>query len=81
MLQRAALVTRNTKNGFDFIRDDVPLGKTYWVDLGSAKIVGWGRRERPGEVFYYECIYARDGPEDTNGGYMPLELLEVEANA
>lgn len=81
MLTKATLISRNSKNGFDWIEDHVPLGKVYWVDLASIVSLRWGHESRPGESFYYDCICAYDTPEGGYHEYLPLELLQIEANA
>jgi hypothetical protein len=81
MLHRATLISRSTRDGWDVIEDDVPLGKVYYVDLESVAVFWHGLVERPGECVERECIRAYNTPQGGDGGYMPLELLKIEAKA
>lgn len=51
-LHKAILVKRTTEDGVDFIEDDVPLGKEYWVDLDSLGPLEWGCLDRPGKKIH-----------------------------
>lgn len=79
MRQKATLTSRFTKDGWEVIRDEVPLGKVYYVDLESVTTLQHGQVERPGQWKDRECILAYNTPEGGEGGYLPLELLKIEA--
>lgn len=74
------LKARETADGVSFVRDEVPLGKTYWVVPGSHKIDVWfdaltdKRTERL-------TIWAYSSPTGWDGGWYPVELLEMEEGA
>lgn len=71
-LVTATLVVR-TVDGLGVIRDDVPLGKTYRVDLDSAQDCAWfnhGTQQR-------SLLCVRDVDND---GWLPLDLLRIEAD-
>ena len=80
-MHKARLVSRNTKDGWDYIRDEIPLGKIYYVDLNSIGAVPWSQIENPGVWVWRKCIRVYNTPEGGDGGWMPLELLQIEANA
>jgi hypothetical protein len=80
-LHKATLISRYTKDGWNVVEDDVPLGKVYWVDLESIATLKHGQHWRPGIEVDRECILAYDTPKGGGGGYMILELLKIEANA
>ena len=81
MLHKARLVSRDTKDGWHYIRNEVPLGKTYYVDLDSIVSVPCSKIENPGVWVKRELIRVYNTREGGDGGRMPLELLKIEANA
>lgn len=81
MRQKAALIGRVTEEGFDVVYEHVPLGKLYYVDLNSVETMTVGNRNHPGVLVKKLMIQAYDRPEGGPGGWMPVELLKIEANA
>jgi len=71
------LIARNTADGTDFVFDDVPLGKTYWVEMDTAHNAKW---ERSGKVVVRYSAVCYDSEHGYEGGMMPLELLRPEVN-
>lgn len=74
-LANATLKTRNLGFGDDFVRSEVPLGKTYTIDLDSvdgfyAVEGGTGRHV----LIQAAMVYENGKP----AGYMPMPLLNVE---
>ena len=47
MLNKATLISRDLKNGWDLIRDEIPLGKVYYVDLQDIVKLECGRKQSP----------------------------------
>lgn len=80
MLHRATLLGRNLSNGLDFINDDVPVGKAYYVDLNATAKLTFALPDRGLEVTL-SCILAYDRPDGGYHGFMPMELLKIEADA
>ena len=81
MLNKATLISRDLKNGWDLIREEIPLGKVYYVDLQDIVKLECGRKQSPFTVVLVDCIMAYDHSWGGHHGYMPLELLRVEADA
>ncbi len=84
MLHKATLISRDLKNGWDFIRDEVPLGKIYYVDLNKITELTFGRVDPVPQTIRLSCVLAFDTPEGGAcgyHGYLPLEVLKIEANA
>jgi hypothetical protein len=81
MLNKATLISRDLKNGWDLIREEIPLGKVYYVDLQDIVKLECGRKQSPFTVVLVDCIMAYDHPSGGYRAYMPLELLRVEADA
>lgn len=70
---RALLKSRIAADGTDFVQEHVPIGREYWVILGTDKPMTWGNN---GKLTSRRTIHAYDGPECEEGGFYPLELLE-----
>lgn len=82
MLTRATLATRNLKNGWNLIEDDVPLGKVYYVDLSRVVKLTLERDDYPEIQVALDCVMTYDEPQGGDyGGYMPLSVLHIEPNA
>ena len=81
MLHKARLISHDTKDGWDYIRDEIPLGKIYYVDVDSITTMQCGQIENPGVWVERALIRAYNTSEGGDGGWMPLELLKIEPNA
>jgi len=81
MLNKATLISRNLKNGWDLIRDEIPLGKVYYVDLQDIVKLECGQKQSPFTLVLVDCIMTYNEPHGGYHAYMPLELLQIEANA
>lgn len=81
MRKKAILIDRNLKNGWDFIRDEVSLGKIYYVDLDFTAKMEFGRRGNPLAHAALDCVMAYDNLQGGYGDYLPLELLRIETDA
>jgi hypothetical protein len=69
---KAKLVKLQTDDGLVRLNPDVELGKTYLVYPESIKQIGWHNTE-VNQTVRRESIWVEPS------GWMPLELLEVEA--
>jgi len=81
MRRRATLVSRMTGDGWDVIKDDVPLGKVYYVEIESAVTLLHGNSDHPKEMIPRLCVMTYDQPQGGDGGYMIAELLKIEPEA
>lgn len=77
MRVKAFLIARNTADGMDFVRDEVPLGKVYWIDPASIRDKEWVRSDRPGTIVR-QVVKTYSGPKGMFTGFFPLELLKVK---
>ena len=74
---RKAKLARRFINGVDMVKDGVPIGSEYYVDLDSASKRIIGHKTAIGVEEIGECtIAAVDGGQIT--GLFPLDLLDVE---
>jgi hypothetical protein len=62
MLNKATLISRDLKNGWDLIRDEIPLGKVYYVDLQDIVKLECGQNESSFNVVLVDCIMTYDHP-------------------
>lgn len=76
----ARLIARNSADGTDFIRDDVPLGKTYWIDTRLIREETWGKLPT-GKITRRETVTIFDGPKGLPTGWLPTELLDWKGRA
>lgn len=74
-LGKATLIKRVTEDGNASIKDDVPLGKTYQVDLDTRKVYDMYNVETH-KFHSKEAIYAKD-PEGSWSLFV-TELLLIE---
>ena len=81
MLQKATLISRDTKDGWGMIFEDVPLGKLYWVDLETITTMKHANSEHPGVIVDRTVIQIFNPITGENEGWMPLELLKIEVQA
>ncbi len=72
MIARATLIKLKTDDGFVEMHDDVPLGRVYLVELTT-------RRMRRGMHLPTRSTWQREMVEDVEGGWLPTELLRIEA--
>jgi hypothetical protein len=74
----ARLAKRKTDDGVLEVLDDLPLGRVYKVFPETAQLMPWRHRES-GDVIERMSVWtiAEGSP---NGGWFPIELLEVEWN-
>lgn len=74
---KTTLKARTTQDGVDFIKDEVPLGKQYWIDLDSVRQGVWLNTDRNIEVTRpMAMVFAKEDGSDA--GWMPLELFITE---
>jgi hypothetical protein len=66
-----AVLKTQTLDGIEVM--DAPIGKVYRVDLESVQRLRWFNTEH-GRQRDIECILDVD-----NGGYLPIEILEMRA--
>lgn len=72
LIARARLVKRCTADGLVRVRDEVPLGKTYLVQIQTEEEVVMLNTERG--VLHTKRIIC----EADTGQWLPVELLEIE---
>lgn len=65
----------------EIILEDVPLGKIYWVDIETIETIKHGNDEHPGVIVDRQVISIRNPVTGEDEGWMPLELLRIEADA
>lgn len=76
MTLKARLIARDAADGTNFIRDDVPLGREYLIETSSIGTRPWGVLGKTGDVMRI-TVWA-ESIDGSGGGYMPMELLDVE---
>jgi hypothetical protein len=81
MRRKATLISRETKDGWDWIKDEVPLGKVYYADAEDTAILGFRKRKDPETTTRVVCVKVYDTPDGDGGGYFPRELLKIEMGA
>lgn len=69
----ATLVKRITDDGLVEIRDEIPLGQVYQVDLETVCMMR-GLHIQSRALWEREMIW-----DAVAGGYLPTELLEIES--
>jgi hypothetical protein len=74
---KAKLRARTTSDGISFVKDNIPLGKDYWVDLDSAFEASWYNSDKRITVKRLTANVGSD-PALAVAGFMPLELLDIE---
>ena len=77
-LRKAKLIRTTTLDGWDVLREGVPLGREYLVDLDSIKTLGHADPDHLVPVMRKFIFVYND--EDSTGrplGWFPLEMLEV----
>jgi len=72
----AKLIKHKTDDGLVEMKDDIPLGKIYEVDLNSIQ-TGHGFNMVKRIKWEREVIYAKDGNEWL---WFPTELLDIWGN-
>jgi hypothetical protein len=75
-LARAALARRGTAEIPDQIREDVPIGATYIVDLDSIRRQVW-KDARTGAISYPLAVYCCDDAKHTFGWFQ-IDLLDID---
>jgi hypothetical protein len=81
MRRKATLISRDTKDGWDYIRDEVPLGKVYYADMSTVALLLCENTALSSKLVKRECVKVYDTLDGDEGGFMPMELLEIEADA
>jgi hypothetical protein len=71
-MTRMKLVKHRTEDGTDFVKESVPLGKEYMVDLNSKCIRTWGSWNSD-KTWMRESVIVKS--DDGRSGWMPLELF------
>lgn len=79
-LVRAKLIRRDALDGTPFVKDAVPLGKNYWIDVWSIRRGRWARSDRPG-LIARENVAVWDEPGGEFTGWLPTELLDWEGKS
>lgn len=70
----ATFVNNEVEPGWPILREDVPLGKRYLVDLDRVERMTMVNRTT-GKTFSCDCIYVlKPGPP----GYLPLLALSLD---
>lgn len=76
MKEKVILLSHDTADGYDFMRDDVPLGKVYIIDRSQAQKMVWGKTDgRPNVERLTVPVYE---PTGEIAGWLPLELFSAE---
>lgn len=73
----ATFINNEVEPGWLILREDVPLGKHYRVDLDRVERLTMVNREL-GKSIAVDCVYV---PEGDPPGYMPLIALRIEPDA
>ena len=77
MIRNAKLISHSTKDGWDVMKDDIPIGKEYKVDDSTITEMLHGIESETGlKMKQRECIMILNKNDEADG-YMPLELLEL----
>jgi len=70
-LRDATLIKKATTDGLFEMRDDVPLGRRYVVDMDS--------RQKHEFFNTVHCVrHYKEMVWEVTGGYLPVELLSIE---
>lgn len=72
-LEEVILLRRDTLDGYDFILDEVPIGKIYTIDRSTAKLMKWGKTDGRPAVWRMTVNTFEHGKFT---GWLPLELFE-----
>jgi hypothetical protein len=75
-LVNATLVRNEVEPGWPIMRDGVPLGRRYRVDLDRIVWMTMGNTQLRREM-RLECVYVLE----PTAGWMPLIALKIEADA
>lgn len=73
----ATFVNNEVEPGWLILREDIPLGKHYRVDLDRIERLTMVNDEL-GKSIAVDCIYV---PEGKPPGYIPLIALRIDADA
>jgi len=76
-LVHATFVNNEIEPGWPIMRDDVPLGRRYRVDLDRVEPFTMVNAAL-GRSIVLDCVYVPDGNPP---GYLPLLALKVEPDA
>lgn len=76
-LRKAKLIRTTTLDGWDVLREGVPLGREYLVDLDSIKTLGHADPDHLVPVMRKFILVYNDEGEPPPLGWFPLEMLEV----
>jgi hypothetical protein len=70
-LTRARLIKRVTDDGMFKVFEDVPIGREYVIDLDSLRSARFYNINK-------EQFHTKDIVNTQEGGFLPMELLEIE---
>lgn len=77
VLVEARLVKRDTGDGVDFIKNSVPIGKVYWINLETLRQGSWYKTST-GKTVLRQTVDTYDKTSGFKDGSLPTELLEWE---
>jgi hypothetical protein len=84
---KAMLIKRNTDDGVEFIKDDVPIGEIYEVDEKSIQSMLWGDLHTGKQTSRLSISVLTSYHKGSTGGnskerpgWLPIELFNLEAD-